>query len=588
MPTSLTMISRPVRRCTVNVACVLGLALGGVRATAQEAQAHNGRALEDLLATLDAAPARVNVIAGIPDGQAVLTAMKAEGENIAVLADALAQASGAWKALADAMGWEREEMTVALLGGSVVLMGHAQGVQAELAEWSLRCTVTAETEARLTKRLDLFPRQIVEGQPVFSIENGRYVLALQRSHGTQARQAAQRAQAAPGRAIRLIVSPADEPNLALFADVLRASGQGQRLHASPDTSPAPAIASLRSLGDADAFVLVRDAPDPGDHAPPDYLGWGTHRIAAYAGEPHDGVIRFVVRDHRLVGARERLAMFAPAAFEPWSDGAAVSIVIAEAPWMPSALQPWLLGVLDALDLPALPGATARLTAWSARPREGALGLSISATVQAVPGAESARALDAVIEQVMGTIEPMSGAQGRSWDAVRGLADVAPAARREVPVSLPAKGYGAQVFGAESLMRWQVQDVPADLRIGQGWDGWMLAGLVPAGAPAFAPPAAAPADQPARAWICRAALRVDLLTRAMPSIMPILLNQTALAARVGRDDLAALSASMGVLSEIEFESWLDEERDDVGHAALRVRVDPAKAVEVRRQRTQQRK
>lgn len=581
------------------LALALCLSLGAPRARAQDAAAPQTAALDDLLASLQRVPERANFIVGIPDGATVLQAMQAEGDNLSVLADALEKTSGAWKALAEALGWQRDEMTVAILGGTVVLTGHTQGVQAELGEWTLRCTITPATADHLTRRLELLPRQIVHGQPVFAIENGRYLLALRRpavqQRQTLNQQIARRGVPPEHRTVQLFVAPADEPSQSLLAQSLRAAGQGDPIPASPRSDPAPAIASLRTLagGAPQALLLVRDAPGEGDNTPPDFAGWGTHRVVAYTGDGVSGAFSILVRDHRLHALHARLAAFDARTLDPWWDGAAVALMLCETPGVPTAVEPWLMAVLDAMPVGQSDSASARITVWSARPRANGPGLAIHAALQSRADADSARALDSAVESVMGTVEPMSGARAGSWDAVRGLCEVAPQAMREVGVSLPAKGYGAQMLGAESALRWGVQPAPEASRLGRGWDGWMVASLAPNDAPALPVPepvatdqgAGADADGGARRWISRAIIRLPLLVRAMPTVMPVVLKQSAIASSMGRDDVAALSASMEMMDEVTFESWLDDERPGVALATLRIRLDPARVEQVRARRAQ---
>jgi len=94
------------------------------------------------------------------------------------LADAglLAESNRAWDDLARVLGMRREDALDALLGRRVVLV--MTGLSADsISGWAIASQVSPETERRLRAGLGAAPRQVVGGQPILSVERGRYELA---------------------------------------------------------------------------------------------------------------------------------------------------------------------------------------------------------------------------------------------------------------------------------------------------------------------------------------------------------------------------------------------------------------------------
>ncbi|MCW5776148.1 MAG: hypothetical protein KIS87_06895 [Phycisphaeraceae bacterium] len=88
----------------------------------------------------------------------------------------LAESNRAWDDLARVLGLRREDALDALLGRRVVFV--MTGLRPDSPPgWAIVAQVSPEIERRLRAGLGAAPRQVVVGQPILSVEQGRYELA---------------------------------------------------------------------------------------------------------------------------------------------------------------------------------------------------------------------------------------------------------------------------------------------------------------------------------------------------------------------------------------------------------------------------
>jgi hypothetical protein len=183
------------------------------------------------------------------------------------------QTQRSWRALSARLGWSERETADRLFGGLCLLGVYNAGEQEP--GWAFVAEVSAETSARLRANLDAFPRQVIAGHPVLSIEDGAYVLVL-RPPGRGAD---------PHRSHRLLIAPTaggGERRLASLVGML--SGEGP--------APFARTQAFRRLRDADPalFMLIMREPAPPGQAPaPAAPGdWSAFMLLGLAQVPGDG------------------------------------------------------------------------------------------------------------------------------------------------------------------------------------------------------------------------------------------------------------------------------------------------------------
>ena len=198
------------------------------------------------------APDACDVVVVI-DGAAKLASTEAGRGTLRVLEEMglFADTSIAWAELASALGMTPMGALEAVAGSRTMLMATRQTTQSP-AGWALLTEVSGETERLIRARLKPVPRQIVDGQPVLMLENGRFLLATRRdsSRSGADRDSNRKERRTTGAAV--LVAPADSP--ALFEACLPI------LTGKPAPHPIEADAdSSRALDDHpyDAFILYR-------------------------------------------------------------------------------------------------------------------------------------------------------------------------------------------------------------------------------------------------------------------------------------------------------------------------------------------
>lgn len=161
--------------------------------------------------------------------------------------------SVAWAELAAALGMSPEAALEAMAGSRTMLVA-ANETAERPAAWALLTEVSAQTERLIRERLKPVPRQIVDGQPVLMLENGRFLLATRRAPNK-----ATRGKPSEGLATVLIAS-ADAPTL-FNACLPLLSGMRAPNALGDDARAGPLLVEQPS----DAFILYRgrenDEPD---------------------------------------------------------------------------------------------------------------------------------------------------------------------------------------------------------------------------------------------------------------------------------------------------------------------------------------
>ncbi len=158
------------------------------------------------------------------------------------------QTQRSWRALSARLGWSERETADRLFGG-LCLLGVYDAGEREPG-WAFVAEVSAETSARLRANLDAFPRQVIAGHPVLSIEDGAYVLVL-RPPGRGAD---------PQRSHRLLIAPTaggGERRLSSLVGML--SGEGPAPFART-----PAFRRLREADPALFALIMKEPAQPAD------------------------------------------------------------------------------------------------------------------------------------------------------------------------------------------------------------------------------------------------------------------------------------------------------------------------------------
>lgn len=150
----------------------------------------------------------------------------AAGGALAFLADKLfadGDTFRKWDELARTLGWSDEQAFDQLLGRRIVLVG--RGLGGADPSFALLADVDRAAEWTLRKRLKLAPRGIVNGRTLYSVEDGRFELTVERTDG----------------GATVLVAPANRPK---FFDEMAAMLGGRQPGALSDT---PEMQQLRAL-----------------------------------------------------------------------------------------------------------------------------------------------------------------------------------------------------------------------------------------------------------------------------------------------------------------------------------------------------
>ncbi len=365
------------------------------------------------------------------------------------------ETSAAWVKFGVLLGWGPEEAFSRLAGRRLVL---AIGPVVDGARsWALLSDVYGDAERRLRSRLRPSPRQTIAGQPVLSLEDGRFELAIFCPPINSAARAATPCTiilAPTGRGDlldRIVRGLAGEPPGSTLAD-------------------SAAMKDVRSLMGADIFVLAQRLDDGGAEfaatgATLDGDGW-TARLRA----SHGWFAGSVMRDEPTL---------------PWSAAAADELAPGAIALLLSDGLPGLERWVPLLAIPTLPEAAERLRGLLGR--RTFLGLFRSpnpdcepATVALAVGFESpdigalAAPGDAVVGRLVAAIE--AGADARERDRPDFLGFL-PSSPRVVPLTGQASVIWRPLLGLRPALAWVYRPTPSGSG-GGPLPGWWFATLAP--------------------------------------------------------------------------------------------------------------
>lgn len=193
------------------------------------------------------APADLDMLICVQDaGELRRSEMGGAAGAMVELALGEGETARAWTALAEQLGWSREEAFDRLLGSRVALVvrGLPTEEQPEFGSWALLSEVSLDTEKRLRERLRVAPRAIVAGHTVLSVEGGAYELTAERraKHAT------------------LILAPSDRN--ALFDELIPLLAKGPATPLSATTE----FAEVRALGGGQMLFFARSPEGDGSWA----------------------------------------------------------------------------------------------------------------------------------------------------------------------------------------------------------------------------------------------------------------------------------------------------------------------------------
>lgn len=231
--------------------------------------------LAALLELVSRLPTSAQLVMIVPAGGVPAVAAGLESPEAAAALAAipeLGKLRAEWGALVKLLGWTSAEAVDRLLGGDCAMVVVPARGQGNEATWALFADVSPTTAARLRSRLAALPREVVAGQPILSIEEGAYLLALAQPAGA----------GAADRPFRLVATPgAGGAGEALLADLLgslRATGPAR-------LGKTEAFERLSRIGPAiTAMLIAPTLKREGSPQPPEWSAWVC--VAVEEKEPH--------------------------------------------------------------------------------------------------------------------------------------------------------------------------------------------------------------------------------------------------------------------------------------------------------------
>lgn len=473
------------------------------------------------------------------------------GPTFSSLADSAARSADldqAWARLATTLKMTGGEAFDALLGRRVLFVqrGGRDGVP---PSWALVCEVDRGVERQLTQRLDAAPRRLEGGRAAYSLEGGRYWLAV----------------APHGAGATILLGPSSAP--VLFDELWPRLGEQGAAVPEPRT-----LADLRAMQpDAQAWMLARTKrPEPDGH---EWLG-----VSAMA-QGQKVLLDASVRGKRLESCAQGAQAWSRSAFDTVSSGALLAIAEQqggadkETPWSllhaaARALPP--IAPLRKGGGPGLFGPRAVLVL-----REGDDGVSFAAAVETRDVDEAAKIGDSSVTVAMAMLATASGRSVQPGDAATtDLGGAFPEAVRSIDVPtggglLGAGGAGAGAAGEPARLAWTSR-YAADVRPAEAGEhaepaeetsrpGWWIVGLGARGVTSTADALGAPELPGAsRAWLSVGTARpAALAERARGLGLPV---------------PPALARTLEVMGMIDAASWSLVRADDGslrGHGELRL-------------------
>lgn len=467
------------------------------------------------------------------------------GPTLSSLADTAARSADldeAWGRLATTLKMTSAEAFDALIGRRVLFVqrGGRDGVP---PSWALVCEVDRGAERQLTQRLDAAPRRLEGGRAAYSLEGGRYWLAV----------------APHGAGATILLGPSSAP--VLFDELWPRLGEQGAALPEPRT-----LTDLREMRpDAQAWMLARTKrPEPDGH---EWLG-----VSARA-QGEMVLIDASVRGKRLESCARDAQAWSRSAFDTVSSGA--MLAIAEQQGGADKETPWSLLHAAARALPPIaplrkgggPGLFGPRAVLVLR--EGDDGMSFAAAVETRDVDEAAKIGDSSVTVAMAMLATASGRSVQPGDAATtDLGGAFPEAVRSIDVPTGGGllgGGGGEPARLAWTSRYAADVKPADegelaeRAEAESRPGWWIVGLGARGVTSTADVLGAPAVPGAsRAWLSLGSARpAALAERARGLGLPV---------------PPALARTLEVMGMIDAASWALVRADDGslrGHGELRL-------------------
>lgn len=400
----------------------------------------------------------------------------------------------AWAALARKLGWEKRDATRRLMGGVAVLVVYRPSIASPELSWALFLEATPETARTIHAVLDAHPRQVVGRSPIFSVEEGAFLLSIGQLRpivgaNDGPNDGASAAAITGGRGRFVVLVPGDEPATERNANAPRFASADERIAAMLAVLEGDAGESLRSTS---ASLILRDASVHagvlmrGDRVPvipPAAPGGAVRRgtwdeLGMISLSSHDGVLKVeaMAQSERFAAVLSgvpdlRADLLSDVEQRLGADAAQVSVrlpgdaqrIIAPPPMLPAMLP-------DLLPVSKEPiGHVSTRLVWLRSdggdvPRVAFMGMAQSL-------GEAKRAVPVVDGQVASWVARLErGANGRTArDALAGVATLDPGVLREVAITV---GTGVQgVRPGDAMLRYRPDHA-----------GWCIVDLASVGVP----------------------------------------------------------------------------------------------------------
>lgn len=500
-----------MRRLLSTISLLLILSLvpaGSARALTRDAQAEAQQpGLQQLLSPL---PVGVRGVLVIHDPVAIRSRLLTSEPALALARlGMLGPFDRPWKSLATAMDRTSSQLVDDLTGGGLALI--VSDLPAELgaadpgprSAWSALSLVSEETARLMRERLRAIPAMLVQGQPVYAIEDGSLWLII-------------RPLAAPvgGRSHVLVLTSPDggEARVEPIARLLSAHDDARQR----EPGPWSLVAGLIDRDGSDA------ADSPTVRSPDLSLVWQLQQP-----EPlWVGAVASIQADRWHIAATSAAMAHAPA---PLSDPGLVDR-LAKGDSQTSLLL-HLHGDLK-VDGVITPGETLTQVSRSASGKP-----IVAHAARTASTADAARELDARASSIRGLLAVDSAADA-ALNAI--LEQLEPTTWRQVPLNLRSGSPLRAIFGPSPAMAWRTVSLPprADGTSG-AWALWVLD-------PSEGEPGAAIAGQlgqatadEARPYVARLRLQPRLLRDTLPPLFTLTLND------------------LGVIRGVDADAWVEQ-------------------------------
>jgi len=178
-----------------------------------------------------------------------------------------------WDQLAEQLGWSKPETLDRLIGSRLMLVVRGLEEDEENRRWAVVSAISEQTDRQLKAGLRPARRNIVDGHPILSIEQGKYEVTshLNTTGAAKTPSASARTPAlnpppppADARSVSLLLAEADKTEL--FDEILSVLAR----RAADSLAETQVPKEAEQLGHADVFLALRlDSDDPAKHNLPD-------------------------------------------------------------------------------------------------------------------------------------------------------------------------------------------------------------------------------------------------------------------------------------------------------------------------------